>query len=1052
MRTLLLHLSDLHIQGSGDPILKRAKEIVDATKNLDYELELAVLVLSGDLAYSGDDAQYQLAGQFIQEIAAGLGGSLKHKISGKQVPIGVVLVPGNHDCNFSSGSQKARSMVLRTVLQEPAQALDPSIVETGCAPQAAFFAFLEGVTPNPRKKLPSEPSGRLYYEYEFSESAKKLRFLCCNTAWCSELRETQGQLTYPPSALPEATTQDDVVIAVLHHPYNWLESNVAREFRKRIEKIADLVLTGHEHDAGCRTQQNSGGERQTYVEGGALQETDRSEISAFNAFLLDTAHRKQKYIQFAWNGSIYSPRKDGLADEGGEAAWVDFQGNRIRQRGRFEVRTSTREMLEDPGIVLQHRTRGRLKLADIFVYPDLRRIPGVDEKVGELIRGEDVIQAVLKKPNLLIIGDDQMGKSSLAKMLFVDLHQAGYVPLLLSSENKPPTDDKLYGFLYKRFEEQYESGGLESYKQLDCSRRVVLIDDYDKFQFKPKHRKAFLGALSKFAGRIVLFAHDLTFEIEEISNPSLLNNGGPAFERYHLCPFGYLRRDKLVEKWLLASEAGEEGGPEFARKLQKVSDTISTLIGKNFVPSYPVYILAVLQGYEAGTPVDTRASTHGYFYELLIRAALAKGRTGTDFDILTAYLAHLAYRCFTGRIKQLTHEHFLTFHKEYEERMDIKKDPQRMLKELDETRILVESGGAYRFSYPYIYYYFVAAYMRDHLAAEEVRQQLDVLSRAVHVEENANILLFLAHLSKDPIIVEKMRGAAERFFPESSPAELGRDVDFISSIAQLALPATYRERDHKTARYERLEALDKEDEQGASDLMGMGDTSDPEKAMLNPVIRMGMAIRTLQILGQTLKNFPGSIEGQVKLQIAQSCYALGRRALTNVLTMFRENKEAIVTDMARIIGVKYPKMSAAELAEHAKGGLIGMALLVCFAMVKRLSHAVGSPGLESTYKKLVDQDPTPCVKLVNTSIALDHAGSFPVSLILSFSDELHGNPVALSLLQHLVVQHFELFPVKYQDKQRICQKLNIEVSKVAGPGGPKGLLSGKPEGRGESNT
>jgi 2-keto-4-pentenoate hydratase/2-oxohepta-3-ene-1,7-dioic acid hydratase in catechol pathway len=72
MRTLLMHLSDLHIQGNDDPVLGRAKAIVDATKNLDYELELAVVVVSGDLAFSGEDAQYQLAGHFIQDIVSGL--------------------------------------------------------------------------------------------------------------------------------------------------------------------------------------------------------------------------------------------------------------------------------------------------------------------------------------------------------------------------------------------------------------------------------------------------------------------------------------------------------------------------------------------------------------------------------------------------------------------------------------------------------------------------------------------------------------------------------------------------------------------------------------------------------------------------------------------------------------------------------------------------------------------------------------------------------------------------------------------------------------------
>jgi len=53
MKVLLVHLSDLHIQGDEDPILYRAEYISSAVRNVDYELAACFIVVSGDTAYSG---------------------------------------------------------------------------------------------------------------------------------------------------------------------------------------------------------------------------------------------------------------------------------------------------------------------------------------------------------------------------------------------------------------------------------------------------------------------------------------------------------------------------------------------------------------------------------------------------------------------------------------------------------------------------------------------------------------------------------------------------------------------------------------------------------------------------------------------------------------------------------------------------------------------------------------------------------------------------------------------------------------------------------------
>jgi hypothetical protein len=53
---------------------------------------------------------------------------------------------------------------------------------------------------------------------------------------------------------------------VIHHPYNWFNADNAREIRAELENQSDLILTGHEHDAGAFTKTTYDGEHNEYLE------------------------------------------------------------------------------------------------------------------------------------------------------------------------------------------------------------------------------------------------------------------------------------------------------------------------------------------------------------------------------------------------------------------------------------------------------------------------------------------------------------------------------------------------------------------------------------------------------------------------------------------------------------------------------------------------------------------------------------------------------------------------------------------------------------------
>src|SRR2546430_11605965 len=65
---LLLHLSDIHFKSAKDAVLRRGDAIVDAVRNLDYDIDLAVVAVTGDVAFSGLSDQYNTAAAFLGRI------------------------------------------------------------------------------------------------------------------------------------------------------------------------------------------------------------------------------------------------------------------------------------------------------------------------------------------------------------------------------------------------------------------------------------------------------------------------------------------------------------------------------------------------------------------------------------------------------------------------------------------------------------------------------------------------------------------------------------------------------------------------------------------------------------------------------------------------------------------------------------------------------------------------------------------------------------------------------------------------------------------------
>lgn len=129
----MLHLSDIHITERGGPVLERYPHICATLRAVLPDVEALFIVVTGDIAYSGNEKEYAYAKTFFQNLI-----DVIDKEFNK--PIHVVMVPGNHDGEFKNGGN-ARQAIIEKVREKGESYIDEDVINQCSAPQKHYFNF-----------------------------------------------------------------------------------------------------------------------------------------------------------------------------------------------------------------------------------------------------------------------------------------------------------------------------------------------------------------------------------------------------------------------------------------------------------------------------------------------------------------------------------------------------------------------------------------------------------------------------------------------------------------------------------------------------------------------------------------------------------------------------------------------------------------------------------------------------------------------------------------------------------------------------------------------
>lgn len=671
-----------------------------------------------------------------------------------------------------------------------------------------------------------------------------------------------------------------------------------------------------------------------------------------------------------------------------------------------------------------HSQKERVTLDDIIIYPELEKYDRLRNFEGT-ISSKDLLTKILDYPRVAIAGDSRSSKTTLCKLVFRELRRRHFVPVYVSGEESSYAG-KIENRIRNSFQNQYMKA--VDIEKIADERVVPILDDFHLARNKDR----LIDSLSRFA-RCVLVIDDI-FSLN-IKNDNLI----ASYSHFRIKELKASLRYELIKNWfgVTRNRTGHFNSENaLYQDIDKTTELMDSLlgrtIGRGIMPAYPFFILSTIVTYETlAVPLNEEITSQGYCYQALIYFYLKrKGVRPEDVGIYINFLTEIAFRLYTGKRRELTPMEFDKFMGDYRERYNLPIQTGVLLARLEEIFGTV-SFNNYSFRYPYLYFFFVAKWLAEHLDDAEDGEVAKVVEKIIgnlHVDENAYVTIFMAHHSRHRQILDEVVLNAMVLFDGYMPATLTREeIRFFDErsefIIKAALPPA-----HVTAERAREEDLKVRDEIEESSESGEKEDEGVGESVWTELRR---AVKTVEVMGSIIKNRAGSLEKCRLEQICNSAMDVHLRVLSSFFELIKDKNEerALVSFIGerldKIIENKRRKPSKAEMEKASRILFWNLNFFVVFGIIKKIVHALGSDNLAAVISKVCEEVGTPASFLVEKGVEMWYEKNLDVDGISDRLGAREFSEIGRKVMRLFVVNYCSLHSISYKERQKVESKLGI---------------------------
>jgi len=826
--------------------------------------------------------------------------------------------------------------------------------------------------------------------------------------------------------------EQDIRIAVFHHPLSWFNNESQKEFQNYLSNNFDLILHGHIH----KREYSSITIDNTNIKYMQAPSFYGGKKDGFTFARIDLTTGKYDSNAYIWFEDTY--KTDTINKIEIDCLWGKNKKSKYPNVKVSESADRTIKNLEAP---FRHPRKATLENSDLFIPPDLLPFAS-DKEAFDNSAMVSLIDIITKEDfKLMIMGDEQSSKSTICKYLFERELEKSRISILISPQfiNRNDIKGNIDTLFRCLFSKQYDN--IQNYEDIDYSDRTLIIDDLEQLIDISKNIEK-ITKLIEYAPRVLFTISTEFFSKSLLFKDNYLKKFN-QLKLYDIKPFGVVLRRKLIKKWIcLQNKLSED---EINKKTDTLEKIISDAMAIQGVPHSPVYILTLLQAAETGTNISN--STFVHHFEYLINTAIAQAIEKTDWDGIRNYSKKLAYYFYENSIYEINEEDFVSFHKNHNEKFLLNASFKDIKETLIKTQIITSESDSYCFKFKYCYYYFVALEINAmSLENRNIYEKIiENLCSNLYLDDNLNILMFITMNTKDKHVFEQLLLNSLSLYEDVKKLDLLEDTKEFeklskeiqeSIVQELVLPSSSIE--------ENKEELRKQKDFHENDDDEINKITQ-EKAKTNKEIRQYiMSLRTIKILGTILKTYAGSLDAQLKKDIGAEMFSLPQRIQGFLFRNFNENKEEILDyikdkiireeirklpkkEQENILEKqKYSNISYEKSQHTAKKFIYDIYSFFHYVLIRVTSTYVGEHSLKPLFKSMNDNMNSLNDKLLFLAISLEYENNIPEQEIRDIENEINDISIGFNTLRKLVFNFMYINYVPSDKRQSLCSLLKIE--------------------------
>ena len=973
MRILFVQISDTHCK-SGEANYNKIDKAVTALKSLG-PVESAVLIFSGDLTDTASKNEFKAGRRVLGRLLNKLG-----ELVNSWIPS--LIVPGNHDMYLPDESRGIDEIMNWHDNKCQDQHLGEELCRLG-----TFFEYAH------RKKCFTEDDGLCQIQM-LHLNGVKIQVCLLNSAPFSTKRPDDKQAHYFPSYIGDKLVRDptaDIKITVIHHNYEWFEWSSKETLRKSFASD-DIVFSGHDHLDEMLTVKDGKGTSTNIIVGGKFT-LDLLDNAAFNAVIYDSEAQQFERYQFDW-----------IPDQ---QIFVHTKCDPINLKSTTLSLVPCEPFLDT---FLEDKQQLATRFTEYYVFPKL--VPenkDFDSEYSECIDEDGVFASLLRNRYVRISGKTNSGKSTLIKYLYYKSIERGFSPLYIEQRKYDSRIEKMFRDM---FELQYgeKQYGYESFMQLDFSKRIIFVDDFDRIT-NDRARENLFNYIFTYGGLLVYSVSEGGQSLEDIVKEKLKVKDINALQ---IAPFLTEKREELVLKVSSLEKYKKED------QAQAVIMALNYLVQNQagFFTLTPGNLLQYIKFFLSdGTQEGKGIKTLSLVFETNIRNSIIECVDTSDAVIYLSaleYLANSMYFELHSEVICLTQ--FENVIERFNERRRTNLNSKNFFDACQKAKILGNAPSSFDICFcdKNAFAYFVAKYVNSELERDPLNQEsISYIMNHICFGINDAIVLFLSYIRNNSHIILKIASTANDIlqgYPELNFDN--HNIPFLTAYRSpnMPVPTAKEVKEHKNeiAKIEeaRHEAVKFE---GIFDY----DEADVEKEKY----RILRALKYTRLIGQALVDQYGALDSEELEGMVSSIYSNTQKILYAVLKPYQDHYDELISGFSSFVKEAMPeeKITDREIRKIFTDSAIVLVLNVMNDIAYNCSNS-------RTISVLNEMRMTTSNQRVHNLMMTENMGNTAtfVTRALSLNESYKGNPFIQSLIKQIACKHiYYTYKIDYRQIDRL---------------------------------